>query len=286
MKNCSRREFLRASALSSAALLTAPSRLAHAPQRTIPIGVQLYSVRSVFNNDVPGTLAGIKKIGYQAVEFAGYANYANDAKGLRQLLDDNGLKACGTHLPGALGDVTGDNLDKTIEFNEVLGNNKLIVAHISATTPDDWEKQADIFSGIAEKLKPRHMRIGYHNHTAEFTPLPDGRLIEDIFFGKASPDVFIQLDIGHCAHAGADPVAFIKKHAGRILSVHVKDWVPDTKGDILGAEGAIVKWPEVLAACQPENGPQWLIIEEESGKYDLLKGIELDFQNLAKLLPT
>ena len=48
---------------------------------------------------------------------------------------------------------------------------------------------------------------------------------EDIFFDKASPDVFVQLDIGHCAQAGGDPAAFIKKYGDRVLSVHVKDWV-------------------------------------------------------------
>jgi sugar phosphate isomerase/epimerase len=248
------------------------------------IGVQLYSVRYVFNNDVPGTLAGIKKIGYDAVEFAGYATYINNAAGLRKLLDDNGLVACGSHLQGALKDVTGDTLDKTIEFNQIIGNEKLIIATVNATTADDWARQADTFSAVAEKLKPHKMRIGYHNHVKEFQPIagPGSPMPEDIFFGKASPDVFVQLDIGHCAHAGADPVAALRKYAGRVLSVHVKDWVPATSGDIIG-EG-IVKWPEVLDACDHNGGAvQWFIVEEESGKYPILTGIDKDFHNLQQL---
>jgi hypothetical protein len=48
----------------------------------------------------------------------------------------------------------------------------------------------------------------------------------------------------------------------------------------------IVKWPEVLAVCQADTGPQWYIVEEESGKFPLLTGIEKDFQNLTKMLAT
>ncbi|HEV7926873.1 MAG TPA: sugar phosphate isomerase/epimerase, partial [Verrucomicrobiae bacterium] len=137
------------------------------------------------------------------------------------------------------------------------------------------------FSAVAEKLKPHNMRIGYHNHTAEFQKIDD-RAPEFVFFDKASPDVFVQLDIGHCAHGGGDPVAVIKKYGDRLLSVHVKDWVPATGGDIVG-EG-IVKWPEVLAACAEAKALQWYIIEEESNMFPGLGGIEKDFVNLTKLL--
>jgi sugar phosphate isomerase/epimerase len=285
MSQYTRRQFIGTASVGAAALMTGCSMDPPAPPPKPRIGVQLYSVRYVFANDVPGTLAGIKKIGYDAVEFAGYATYANNAAGLRKILDDNGLVACGTHLPGRLPDVLGDNLKKTVEFNQILGNEKLIVASLANTkTADDWARNADTFSAVAEKLKPYKMRIGYHNHVAEFQPIdgPGTPLPEDIFFGKASPDVFVELDIGHCAHAGADPAAVLKKYAGRVLSVHVKDWVPATGGDIVG-EG-IVKWPEVLYACDHDGGAvQWYIIEEESGKYPLLTGIDKDYQNLLLL---
>jgi sugar phosphate isomerase/epimerase len=295
MSQYTRRQFISTATASTAALMAGCAMdPASAPPKKPRIGVQLYSVRFVFANDVPGTLAGIKKIGYEAVEFAGYATFANNAVGLRKILDDNGLVVCGTHMPGGLQGVTAENFQKTVDFNSILGNEKLIVASLANTkTADDWAKNADTFSAVAEKLKPYKMRIGYHNHVAEFQPMggPGGPLAEDIFFGKASPDVFVQLDIGHCAHAGVDPVAakagadpalVLKKYAGRVLSVHVKDWVPATGGDIIG-EG-VVKWPEVLDACDHNGGAvQWYIVEEESGKYPLLTGIDKDYQNLQQL---
>jgi sugar phosphate isomerase/epimerase len=278
MPKFSRRHFIGTTAVGTAALVAGSNRLLAAARKKIPIGVQLYSVRSVFPGDVPGTLAAIKKIGYDAVEFAGYAS--KDAKTLRQLLDDNGLKCCGTHT--ALPTLVGDALPKTIEFNETLGNPNLVVPSMpGAKTLEAWAKNAEKFDEIAEKLKPHKMRVGYHNHTMEFQPV-EGQPLQDFFFGKASKDVFVQLDIGHCARAGADPVAYLKKFPGRVISVHVKEYSP-AKRDALVGEGAI-KWPEVFDACENVAGTQWYIIEEETGAYKGLEGIERSFQNLKKLL--
>ncbi|MGA2555325.1 MAG: TIM barrel protein [Verrucomicrobiota bacterium] len=275
-----RRQFIGAATVGAAALVAGPSALG-AARKKLPIGVQLYSVRNDFQKDIPGVLAGIKKIGYEGVEFAGYFSYANNAAGLRKLLDDNGLKTCGTHVQGGLPALQGDGFARETEFNKILGNDKLIIASGNARTMDDWTRFADGFSAIAEKLKPLQMRIGYHNHTGEFNPI-DGQIPEYIFFDKAGPDVFVQLDIGHCAHGGGDPVAVIKKYSDRLVSVHVKDWVPATGGDIVG-EG-IVNWDDVLAACAGAPNLQWYTIEEESGKFPGLDGIDRDYENFSKLL--
>ncbi|MBM3838284.1 MAG: hypothetical protein FJ398_10015 [Verrucomicrobia bacterium] len=112
MSNLTRRDFIGTTAAGAAALI-APTAALGAARKKIPIGMQLYSVRTIFPGDVAGTLAGIKKIGYEGVEFAGYAN--KDAKTLRQLLDDNGLKCCGTHI--GLKTLIGDALAKSVSEN-------------------------------------------------------------------------------------------------------------------------------------------------------------------------
>ena len=244
-----------------------------------PIGVQLYSVRNDFNKDVPGTLAGIKKIGYDGVEFAGYANKTTAE--LKKMLDDNGLKAAGSHIQGGLTVLQQDaGFQKEVDFNKTLGNDRLIIASGNANTVDQWTKMAADFTAVAAKLKPLGLRLGYHNHTAEFTPV-DGQVPEYLFFDKASPDVFVQLDVGHCVHAGGDPVAVIKKYNSRLVTLHIKDWNAKTHGDIVG-EGD-VKWPDILVACAASPNLQWFTIEEEvtmSG----LASIEKCFKNWAKIL--
>ncbi|MBN2088875.1 sugar phosphate isomerase/epimerase, partial [candidate division KSB1 bacterium] len=94
--------------------------------KVIPVGLQLYSVRKECEKDLPGTIAAVARMGYQGVEFAGYYNYT--AEELRKMLDDNGLKCCGTHI--GLDTLMGENFEATVEFNKVLGNKYLIVPWI------------------------------------------------------------------------------------------------------------------------------------------------------------
>jgi hypothetical protein len=130
-------------------------------RKKIPIGVQLDSVRKNAHADMAATLAGVKIIGYEAVEFAGYFKFDNDAKELRKLLDDNGLKVCGTHIQ--LAALHGDVLAKTLEFNPVIGNRHQIAA----------------------RLTPLKMNLGYHNHATQFVAF-EGQIPWDIFVGKTN----------------------------------------------------------------------------------------------------
>src|SRR5258708_13103732 len=155
-------------------------------------------------------------MGYKAVEFAGY--HGRDAKALRQLLDDSGLKCCGTHI--ALDTLLGDKLAKTIEFNQTLGNQFLIVASLPGKytkTRQTWEEAADRFSEVADKLKPHGMRTGYHNHNIEFKALAgETELPWDIFFNRAKKEVVIQFDMGNGMAEGGHPMLSPKNHPGHI----------------------------------------------------------------------
>src|ERR1043166_2669978 len=222
MNAISRRTFLQTTAVASAAAIGPVPLFAagEAPKGKPSLGVQLYSVRKDCAKDLPGTLNAVGKIGYKAVEFAGY--YGRDAKTLRKLLDEAGLKCCGTHI--ALDTLVGDNLPKTIEFNKTIGNINLIVPSLpekNRKTKEDWQKTADTFSEIAEKVKPEGMRVGYHNHSVEFVPF-NGEIPWDIFFNRASKDVRIQYDIGNACHANADARTYLRKFPGRVVSTHVK----------------------------------------------------------------
>lgn len=272
-----RRDFLKTTAVGTVALMAGTVVSLRAARKDIPIGVQLWSVRQTAAADLPGTLAGIKKIGYDGVEFAGY--YDKEAKELRKLLDDNGLQALGSHLQ--LNTFADEAIEGTIEYAGVLGLKHLAVPMMwGVDTLDAWKKAADNYNAIAEKLKPHGMEIGFHNHTGEFKPIDDVIPLE-LFFSKTSKDVFMQLDIGHCIKV-ADPLYYLKKFPGRARSVHVKDWNPETKSNIPG-EGD-VKWPEVLEVCETVAGTEVYIIEEESGSFKDLEGIDKMLKGLKKFL--
>lgn len=238
----------------------------------IPWGLQLYSVRSECAKDLPGTLNAVGKMGYKGVEFAGY--HGRDAKALRKLLDDAGLKCCGTHLQ--VDTLLGDKLKQTVEFNKVLGNKYLIVASLPEKYRKDkktWEQTADTFSEIAEKLKPEGMRTGYHNHSVEFKPI-DGEIPWDIFFNRASKDVVIQFDTGNGVAEGGHPMKFIKKHPGRVASLHVKPFSKTKRNALLGDKEDELPWKEIFQVCETTGGTEWYIMEYEKDGFPPLVSVE------------
>jgi len=226
-RSISRRSFIKSGVATAAlgAMLPPSVRPVFAAEdyggKKIPIGLQLYTIGGEIRSKGPeGALASAAKAGYKGVEFAGYFN--RDAKALRQLLDENGLKCCGSHI--GLNNLQGENLAKTIEFNHTIGNTRLVVPSLGGSytkSKKNLEDAADIFNEIADKLKPAGMRVGFHCHPGEFRTI-DGETIWDIFFSRAKKEVIMQCDLGHMGTAGVDPVAYLTKYPGRAATVHVK----------------------------------------------------------------
>src|SRR5688500_14634647 len=160
-----------------------------APMAKIPIGLELYSVREDCARDLPGTLAAVAKMGYEGVEFAGYHN--RTAPELRKMLDDLGLKCCGTHT--GFNTLMGDELPRTIEFNQILGNKYLIVPGLpeqNRSSRAAWLETARLMNEAADRAAPHGMQVGYHNHGVEFQPM-EGELPWDTFFSNTKPEVIM-----------------------------------------------------------------------------------------------
>ncbi len=233
----------------------------------IPVGLQLYSIREDCARDLPRTLEAVAQMGYAGVEFAGYYGYA--ASELRRLLDGVGLKCCGTHI--GLDTLLGDELLRTVEFNQVLGNEYLIVPGLAEERRSSraaWRDTAQVFNEIAERLQPYGMRTGYHNHWVEFQPM-DGELPWDTFFGNTGHDVIMQLDIGNALHGGGDPIPYIARYPGRAITVHLKEHSATDPTALIG-EGD-VPWQRVFDLCEREGQIEWYIVEQESYKYPPLE---------------
>lgn len=245
----------------------------------IPIALQLYSVRDDCAKDLPGVLKAVAGMGYEGVEFAGYYGYS--AEQLRKMLDENGLRCCGTHI--GLESLQGDELEKTVAFNKTLGNKFLIVpglAEVHTKSRAAWLETAKIFSDISKKLAPFGMYVGYHNHMMEFTPV-DGELPWDTFFGNTDKRVLMQFDTGNALTAGVDSIPFLKKYPGRTFTVHCKEYSPDGKATI--GEGQ-VHWKEVLKTLKTTGKAKWFIVEVESYPYTPLETARRSLEGLRALL--
>ncbi len=244
----------------------------------IPIGLQLFSVREDLARDLPGTLAAVAKMGYEGVEFAGYHGYG--AQDLRRILDERGLVCCGSHLQ--LEALLGDEFERTIEFNQALGNRFLVVASLPkerVPTRAAWLEHARLFGELTAKAKGYGMRLGYHNHATEFQPL-EGELPWDTFFSHTSPEIVMQLDTGNAVSGGGDPIATLKRFPGRAVTIHLKEYMGGHGRAIIG-EGD-TRWDELFALCE-RGGTEWYIVEQASNKYPPLECVDRCLQALRRM---
>jgi sugar phosphate isomerase/epimerase len=245
----------------------------------IPIGLQLYSIREDCARDLPGTLKAVAEMGYAGVEFAGY--YGHSAQSIRKWMDENGLKCCGTHT--SLASLLDDELPRTVEFNQTLGNQYLIVPWLPEERRSSsiaWTDTASAFNHVAEQLKPHGMLTGYHNHDIEFQPITGG-LPFDLFFGNTKPEVVMQIDIGNAIHGGGDPIACLRHYPGRAVTVHLKEYAAGYDKALIG-EGE-VNWQEVFSICESTGGTEWYIVEQESYAYPPLECVRRCLENLRKM---
>jgi sugar phosphate isomerase/epimerase len=200
----SRREALQWTAAGGLALACGRGPLAGPEKGKIGVGVQLYSVRDVCEEDFDSALQKIAGLGFEGVEFAGYYAYEGDAAGLRKRLDALGLKAAGTHI-GADAFLGGEVLKAEVDFHKTLGCTNLICyGDERIRHPEESKGFADAFNEAAEVFKAEGLRIGYHNHVEEFEKADGEKSWWDLFVERTTKEVALQIDFGHALYAGVD----------------------------------------------------------------------------------
>jgi sugar phosphate isomerase/epimerase len=282
----SRRSFLALSgaipagllAQRAAAAVTAEPIVAPEKPRKYSIGLELYSVRKELARDLPATLAAVAKIGYEVVEF--YAPYFDwtvpYAKDVRSMMDDLGLRCYSTHNHIAAF-TPGEGADKAIELNQILGAKIIVMASApsSAHGLDGWQQLCEKLTQASENLKPHGLAAGFHNHQTEWGLL-DGKLrTMDVLAANTPKEFVLQLDVGTCVEAGADPVAWINANPGRIRVLHLKDWAPGTAAEeksyrVLFGEG-VCPWSKILAAAEATGGVEYYLMEQEGSRFPELE---------------
>jgi len=243
-----------------------------APSSSIPVGLELYSVREALKKDPEGTVRAVAQMGYQCVEFyAPYFEWSDaQAKQMRKVLDELGIHCYSTH--NGLDNFGADKIGRAGELNQILGSKYMVLAWSDPKTDmDGWKALAEKLNAAADTLQPAGMKVGYHNHDAEWKAV-DGKRPMDILASGTKPSVMLQLDVGTCLEAGADPVEWIRANPGRIRSIHCKDWspAPDLGYKVLFGEGK-ADWKGIFNAAENGGGVEFYLIEQEGSRYPELE---------------
>lgn len=239
------------------------------------VGVQLYTVRSLMQDDVAATLDAVARIGYQEVEFAG--TFGHSPGQLREWLDASGLSAPAAHVdPGLL---HPDRIEATLEDAAVLGHRWLIQAFTpqDQRTPGGYRRVAEDLNRAGEAAVAFGIRTGYHNHDFEFEPL-EGTTGFDILASELDPE-FADLEIDlHWAHVGgADAHALFAEYPGRFRLCHVKD--ADEAGVMVDVGAGVIDWASIFEQADGAGLQHWFV--EHDRPPDPLASIEASFRYLS-----
>jgi sugar phosphate isomerase/epimerase len=264
--------------------LTAAAPLASvvAQGKSLPVGLELFSVRNELQKDLMGTVRAVAKMGYQDVEFfSPYFAWKPDyAKEVRKMMDDAGIRCLSTH--NGPESFKPEGLPHAIELNNILGSQFIVLASAGrVSTLDGWKEVAGRLNEGAEKMKAASLRAGYHNHQLEFTAL-DGKRPMEVLAANTTPDVMLQLDVGTCIEAGSDPVAWIEQNPGRIRSMHCKDWSRERGYKVLVGEG-VAPWKKLFEAAERTGGIEFYLVEQEGSDYPELETAQRCLASFRKL---
>src|SRR5262245_9452009 len=235
-----------------------------------PIGLQLYSLRTQFAKDVPGTMDTVQKFGIKYVELAG--TYGLTAQKFKEQLDARGLKAISGHFSY---EQCRDHIEDVARDAKVLGLRYVGCAWIPHKDPFDEKtcrEAAAVFNRAGEALAKHGIKFFYHTHGYEFLPYGKGTLF-DLLMAETNPKfVRFQMDVYWVVNPGADPVKLFSKYGNRFELMHVKDMKRGTPTSFTGHSdvtnnvvlgAGVIDWPAVFRAAK-KAGVKWYFIEDES----------------------
>ena len=183
-----------------------------------PIGIQAYTVRSLMQRDVAGTLAALFGLGYREVELAGF--YDKTAAEMRRALDDAHLVAPSGHVA-----VLNSDWNKIIDDAATVGQRYIVCPFTDASdrTTDGYKRNAAKYNQFGELTQKSNIQFAYHNHDFEFDTV-DGIVPYDLLLQECDPRlVHMEVDIFWMVKGKHDPLKYFAKYPGRFPMVHAKD---------------------------------------------------------------
>nr|NQU89508.1 sugar phosphate isomerase/epimerase [Bacteroidota bacterium] len=277
-----RRDFVKGMSAAVAAGVLIPNPL-HALGFEKVIGIQLYTLRDLVNEDFIGTLQKIRKAGYNMVEAAGYSDgkfYGYSPAEYRRITIDMGFFPKSSHSS-----VTVENAAQVAEDTSNAGASYLVLPSFpreNRTSLDGYKKAADDFNKIGEACRDVGLRFGYHNHAFEFEKMDD-QIPYDILLERTDPDlVCMQIDLYWMVYGGYDPLEYFKKYPDRFELWHMKDMAGGESRESTEIGSGILDFTAYFRQGQ-KAGLQYYFVEQESFAMDPIESITKSYDYLNSL---
>lgn len=284
--NHSRKDFLNLSAgiAGSMALSPALSKLFQDdPRKLKTFGLQLYSIRDIFEKDPKGAIKLIAGFGYKQLE--GYERAPGLFWGMKntefkKFVEDLGMSFVSSHCD------TEKDFDRKAAEAGAIGMKYLVYNWEGPNkTIEDYKKLAEYFNQKGEICRKNGLRFAFHNYAFSLKET-GGQLPQDVLMNYTDPAlVDFQMEIYWFTTLGLDPITWLKKYPNRFRLCHIKDRVKGTTKieDTCDLGTGSIDFPTILKTAR-KNGMQYYIAEQEHYPNSTqLKSAEANAEYMRKL---
>ncbi len=222
-------------------------------------GLQLYSLNDVScSMGLKETIKRAASYGYDCVEFAGF--FELTPEDAYKEMQKYYLECAGIHY--GIENFREKGIDDAIRVAKAVDAYSVCIPILRPReTAKEWVDFAKEINEYGKAFRENGILFGYHNHRHEFEPI-DGQIPMDLLLENCDAEnVFFEMDTRHMALAGADPVAYAKKYAGRFPVIHARD--TDGTADCATGSG-IVDFKATVSAM--ENVRFYIVESENFGK--------------------
>ena len=232
-----------------------------------PVGVT--SVKDLFYLAHGSTLEAVRAIGaagYDGIEIfdGGLLEWEHRPDAFRAVLNDAGVRVAGVYSGAnfVFDDILDDELwriERAASLAELFGAEVLTIGggakRAAGTTDRDYDRLAAGLDRVCDIAERHGLRAAYHPHLTTIVEHEDQ---VDRILGMSR--IGFCPDTAHLAAGGADPVAVVRRHAARVVHVHLKDWRPDPGGFLPLGRG-MVQLDGVLEALREAGYDRWATVE-------------------------
>lgn len=290
-----RRQFIHKAGLLTAAALCAPELLQARRLRPAQMGLQLYTLRSILEQEMDSTLKRVADTGYRKVELYGYNKgmyFGKSAAEVKTLLKTYGLNPVSGHYLAGMGGkslaVEGTLVkgwERAVDDAKSMGHKYMVVAYLyeeERRSLDDYRRLADLLNRCAERCQKAGIQLCYHNHEFEFQVM-EGRMPYDLLLGATDPDLLkMELDLYWIHYAGQEPVRYFEEHPGRFPLWHVKDIAKSPQREFCEVGHGSINFPAIFAHAAT-SGLRHFFVEQDKSSRDFFESIRMSYDYLMKM---
>lgn len=244
------------------------------------IGLQLYTVRDLLATDeeIERTLATIKEIGYDSVQFYGDLEF---------------LEKCAIYSKKAGLDIVGvlENLNDCEDCAEELfafcHKYQMLDIGLSTNYTDCQNLDAYIarVNAFAAKAKQAGLTVSYHNHGHEFIKTDSGdTIMQRLMKGFDKEMVDFMPDTYWIHDGGYDVRYFLEQVKGRVKILHLKDLKRTPEGHTFAEVGSGNLYFEGIIRTALECGTKRWIVEQDFCEGDPMQSIKQSYQYIMNML--